>query len=317
MIRDIRANSSINGEKFLIDKVIQGVTTQGSTYLTLILKDNTGIIEGRVWNCQSQDIEKLKSGKVIAISGQTIEFRDVLQLKIDKYFIIEDKDINWNDFIICPPISKEQMWEEIQYFINEIKHSVWKEIVIEILKKEKERFMVVPAATRNHHNIRSGLMWHTLTMLKTAQAISKVYSDRKINLSLLYAGIILHDMGKTKELLGDIVVDYGYEGKLIGHISIMAAEIMVVSKTLNLDETAAILLQHMVLASHGKKDFGSPVLPQIIEAEILHFIDNLDARIYAIDTILTDIDSNEFSQRLSGLEGRSFYKHNIKDNENK
>ena len=146
-------------------------------------------------------------------------------------------------------------------------------------------------------------------MLQSASAICNIYQDRNINSSLLYAGIILHDMGKTKELVGSLTTEYSLQGKLIGHISIMAAEIAVVAKRLAIPEEEMVILQHMVLASHGRYDFGSPVLPQIMEAEILSQLDNLDAKIYAIANALEQTSPNEFSSRILGLENRSFYCH--------
>lgn len=154
-------------------------------------------------------------------------------------------------------------------------------------------------------------------MLETAESICKVYKDRNINRDLLYAGIILHDMGKTEELQGYITPEYSLKGKLIGHISITSGQIAHVAEMLNIKSDKPVLLQHMVLASHGKNEYGSPVLPQILEAEILHHIDNLDARIYSLSKNLSNVPYQNYTTRISGLENRSFYQHCNKNNKEK
>lgn len=315
MIKDLKANSNVL-DKFLVEKVNQGTASNGATYLTVTLKDKTGLIEARLWNSQREDAIRLQAGVIVEINGLVSEYQRSLQVKINNYEIIPLQEADLNLFVKSAPVSESLMWEQINEFIGEIKNNVWKQIVEEILKKQQDRFKISPAAVRHHHNIHSGLMWHTLTMLQTAKAICEIYNDRKINKSLLYAGIILHDMGKTKELQGDLTVEYSVQGKLIGHISIMAGEIATIGEKLQLDMQQVILLQHMVLASHGKNEYGSPVLPQIMEAEILHHIDNLDARIYAIDSGLEQIENEAFSQRIGGLENRSFYRHNYFNSEN-
>lgn len=315
MIKDLKANSNIL-DKFLVEKVNQGTASNGATYLTVTLKDKTGLIEARLWNSQREDAIRLQAGVIVEINGLVSEYQRSLQVKINNYEIIPLQEADLNLFVKSAPVSESLMWEQINEFIGEIKNNVWKQIVEEILKTQQDRFKISPAAVRHHHNIHSGLMWHTLTMLQTAKAICEIYNDRKINKSLLYAGIILHDMGKTKELQGDLTVEYSLQGKLIGHISIMAGEIAIIGEKLQLDMQQVVLLQHMILASHGKNEYGSPVLPQIMEAEILHHIDNLDARIYTIDSGLEQIENEAFSQRIGGLENRSFYRHNYFNSEN-
>lgn len=310
MIKDLKPNLPID-DKFLIERVNQGLASNGSAYLTITLKDKTGTIEARLWSAQPKDVVAIQSGGIMHVQGVAIEYKDNLQLKISSYEIVPLQEEDVDLFVQAAPIDKDVMAQQLNDFVSEIKNLSWKKIVVELLKQHQKRFLISPAAMKHHHNVRSGLLWHTLTMLQTAKAICEVYADRNINKSLLYAGIILHDMGKTKELHGQLTVEYSLQGKLIGHISIMAGEIATVGTQLNLPIEEVILLQHMVLASHGKNEFGSPVLPQIMEAEILHHIDNLDARIYAIANGLDKIEDNCFTSRISGLENRSFFSHQI------
>ena len=150
-------------------------------------------------------------------------------------------------------------------------------------------------------------------MLKVGETLSNIY---KVNTSLLYAGIILHDIGKTIELSGPIVPKYTTTGKLLGHISIINAEVYKTCQELGINGETATLLQHMILSHHGQYEFGSPVLPMIKEAELLNFIDNLDSRMTAIDKALSLIEEGEFTPRQFALEDRNFYKPFDRENKN-
>jgi len=144
-------------------------------------------------------------------------------------------------------------------------------------------------------------------MLDLAKAISSLYPT--INKDLLYGGIILHDIGKTIELSGPIATEYTVQGKLIGHISILQSEIIDAAKKHNITGEVVTLLQHMVLSHHGKLEYGSPVLPVILEAEVMYQIDNMDSKIVMINKALKDVEIGGNSARVMGLDGRSFYKH--------
>ena len=184
-------------------------------------------------------------------------------------------------------------------------------IVSEILNDHKDAFYEYPAATRNHHDFYSGLATHVLGMLKLAQQLCQLYP--MLDQDLLYSGVLLHDIGKTVELSGAIASEYTVEGKLIGHISIMQAEIMAKAKELHLDDSEEVmLLRHMVLSHHGVYEYGSPVLPMIPEAEMLYMIDNIDARMNTIQKAFEPVSEGEFTPRIFALENRSFYKSKYK-----
>ena len=179
-------------------------------------------------------------------------------------------------------------------------------IVEEIIKGNYISFCNYPAGTRNHHEYASGLLYHTVSMLKLAEVICDLYPS--LNRSLLYGGVLLHDVGKVSELSGPIVPKYTTQGLLLGHISIIQAEIKKVSEKLAITSEIPMLLQHLVLSHHGEHEFGSPVLPMVKEAEILNYIDNIDCRMNMMDKALEGVEEGEFTPRQFALENRSFYK---------
>ena len=277
---------------FLLDNVVRGIATSGKPYLTLYLKDKTGSIDGKIWEVKEEDTENLKAGIMVFIEGTVLDYRGKLQLKIKNYRLANDNDsIDIQDYIQTAPLSKEIMISELNDFLKEISNQKLKAVTIELLNKYKKQFVSYPAAKSMHHDFYSGLIYHTITMLKIAKALLKIYPS--LNKDLLYSGIILHDLGKTIELSGPIGTSYTLEGEEI------------------------ILLRHIILAHHGKYEFGSPKLPMVKEAEIINFIDNIDARMMMFDKNLSNVEPGTFSDKLFGLEGRHFYVPTFDVNENK
>ena len=175
-----------------------------------------------------------------------------------------------------------------------------------ILNKYYDRFIVYPAASKNHHCCLSGLLYHTISMAAIAMMISSYYQT--IDKDVLLTGVILHDVGKVMELSGPIATKYTLEGRLLGHISIMVGEIRIAAKEENISGEIPLLLEHMILSHHGNKDFGSPILPLTREAVVLHFVDDLDSKMNILDKAYDDVEEGEFTQRIIALDGRAFYK---------
>ena len=172
--------------------------------------------------------------------------------------------------------------------------------------------MYYPAAKSNHHSIKGGLLYHITTMLKLAENICGIYDF--LNRDLVYAGVILHDMAKIKEMSSNemgIVDEYTLEGTLLGHITQGIKEIEVIGKEVNADSKIIMLLQHMVLSHHYEPEYGSPVKPLIPEAEMLHYLDVMDARMYDMKKAIKETKENEFSERIWSLDSRRIYNHGM------
>ncbi|WP_143211951.1 HD domain-containing protein, partial [Listeria fleischmannii] len=144
------------------------------------------------------------------------------------------------------------------------------------------------------------------SMLRLAKSISDLYPS--VNRDLLYAGVILHDLGKVIELSGPVSTTYTLEGNLIGHISIVVEEVSKMAEELNIEGEEVVILKHILLAHHGKGEWGSPKPPLVREAEILHQIDLMDASMNMMEKALRHTKPGEFSERIFGLDNRSFYR---------
>lgn len=284
----------------------EGKSSKGSKYLSLTLQDNTGTIEAKKWDAQPSDEAILGLKKVVAVEGYPLIYNgSQLQFKITDVEPVSN--YNEEDLILEAPVDRKLLETKFFEYIDAIKDEEIKVIVDEVVKNKYSKLLFHPAAKTNHHEYAGGLLHHEVSMLDLAKAIAPLYPN--INTDLLYAGIILHDLGKTVELSGPIATEYTLEGKLLGHISIIQTDIVEAGKKYNISSETVTLLQHMVLSHHGKLEYGSPVLPVILEAEVMFLIDNMDSKIVMINKALKDVEVGGNSVRVMGLDGRSFYKH--------
>lgn len=294
----------------LVVSVSKGVTNTGAPYLNITLQDASGQIEGRKWDVLEDDARVFQPGSFVNVSADVVNYRNNLQLKILTGEFISPAGIDVTKFVPSAPVPRETLVKKLNNYISLIRNAQIKQVVEEFIKQDMTSLIVYPAASRNHHEYAGGLLHHVVTMLEMAEMVLKIYPT--LNPDLLYAGVILHDLGKLDELSGPVIPRYTTEGKLIGHISIMQAKVRKVCEQLKVEAELTMILQHLILSHHGEKEFGSPIPPLIKEAEVLSIIDNLDARINMMDKALSDIEDGEFTARLFSLEDRSFYKPKFK-----
>ena len=300
---------------YVIKSVDSKVSNNSNTnkYLDFNLGDATGDINAKLWECNEKLENTFKQSILVKIKGTVNEWRGKLQLKIETIRLTEEKDeVNICDYVAVAPYSPEKMYDDILNYLSKIKSVDIQNIVTNILGHNEEKLMHYPAAKSNHHSIRSGLLYHTTTMLKAGEKLSEIYTF--LNTDLLYAGIILHDIGKIYEMnaseLG-IVSEYSVEGQLLGHIVQGIKMIETASIEVKADTEVSMLLQHMVLAHHYEAEYGSPKKPMIPEAEMLHHLDIMDARMYDMNKALGDTEEGKFSERIRSLDNISVYKSSV------
>ncbi|GCD83885.1 3'-5' exoribonuclease YhaM [Parageobacillus thermoglucosidasius] len=291
----------------LIKSVTKGIASNGKPFLTLILQDKTGDIEAKLWDVSPEDESVYVPESIVKVFGDIHNYRGKTQLKIRSIRPARaEDDVRVSDFLETAPMKREEMMEKITQYILDMENPNIQRITRYLLKKYEQKFFDYPAATKNHHEFISGLAYHVVSMLELAKALVNLYPS--LNKDLLYAGVILHDLGKVIELSGPVSASYTLEGNLLGHISIMVSEISKAAEHLGISGEEVVVLQHMVLSHHGKTEWGSPKPPMVKEAEILHYIDNLDAKLNMIDRALEKVKPGEFTERIFALENRSFYK---------
>ncbi len=308
-ISDFEPGAKIEG--YYMIRAVDTKTTNSNNkkYLDFSLCDKTGEINAKLWEVPALSEDKYKGNTVVKIKGSILSWQGALQLKIERIRNINDEDkINVGDFVQAAPLKPEFMYDEILGYINNMEDKDIKDIVKYIFEENKEKLQYYPAAKKNHHAIRSGLLFHVMTMIHMAEKLSEIYTF--LNKDLLYAGVILHDMSKIEEMNSNdfgIVDEYTVEGQLLGHITQGVKKIEVVAEKLGTNKEVSMLLQHLVLSHHYEPEYGSPVKPMIAEAEMLHYLDIVDARMYDIKKVLKDTEKGNFSERLWSLENRRIY----------
>nr|WP_263328420.1 3'-5' exoribonuclease YhaM [Neobacillus sp. Marseille-Q6967] len=291
----------------MIKSATKGTASNGKPFLTLILQDKSGEMEAKLWDANEEQEKNFAAQSIVKIVGELQNYRGKSQLKIKQIRRTGANDaVKIDDFLETAPLSKDEMISKLTQYIFEMRNPNIQRITRHLLKKHQMAFMEFPAATKNHHEFVSGLVYHVVSMLDLAKSIASLYPS--LDRDLLYAGVILHDMGKVVELSGPISTVYTIEGNLLGHISIMVNEISKAAEELGISGEEVVVLQHLVLSHHGKAEWGSPKPPLIKEAEILHYIDNIDAKMNMLDRALERVKPGEFSERIFALDNRSFYK---------
>lgn len=305
MIKDFEANEELYGEKFLIANVLRGVNNSGTPYLSITLQDKTGTIEAKKWEVENNDYDICVPGNVIRLDGVTYLYREQMQIKIFKILLVKEDEYRLDDFIQRPPYDLKNYENELEECISFVEDKDYHALLVSLFDDYKNKFISYPAASKNHHDFSGGLLVHTIHMTRLAKAIQALYPS--LDIDILLTGVLLHDLGKVIEFSGPILSKYTNEGRLVGHISIGHAIISERAKALNIDEEARIIIEHLILSHHGKKDYGSPVEPMIKEAVVLNMIDDLDARMDMLEKALHEVKGGEWSQKIFAFDDRMFY----------
>ena len=287
-------------------------TRAGKNYLAFVFQDETGTIEGKLWDAQPHNVESFTAGRVVHMTGRREVYNNTPQVnQLTMRLPQAGEPSNPADFKEKPPVDPKELQDYLSNVLFKIENPIWQRVVRALYSKYGKEFYSYPAAKTNHHAFEAGLAYHTATMVRLADRIGDIYPQ--LNKSLLFAGIMLHDLAKVLELSGPENTEYTVRGNLIGHIALIDEEITKVLQELKIDDQKeeVIVLRHVVLSHHGLLEYGSPVRPKIMEAEVIHMIDNLDAEMMMMTTALGLVGPGEMTNKIFAMENRSFYKPNL------
>ena len=311
-ISTLREGERIN-EIFLCKSKQTAMTKSGKPYDNVILQDKTGTLDAKIWDVGSVGIEQFDAMDYIAITGDITSFQGNLQCSIKRARKVNEGEYDPADYLPVSDKDVEVMYKELMGFIGSVKNQYLSQLLHSFFdnKEFERRFKFHSAAKSVHHGFLSGLLMHTLNMLRLADFLSAQYADT-VNRSLLLTGTLLHDFAKEQEFtfseLG-LVTDYSTKGQLLGHLVMGAQEVAAIAAELDLPEEKATLLEHLILSHHGQPEFGAAVLPQCAEAELLSLVDQIDSRMEIYREVLAPLKAGEFSQRVFALDNRRVYKH--------
>jgi len=285
-IKDIREKDQVTGS-FLVTRKETGISKSGKPYLNLKLMDSTGELEARVWEDAEELGKRFQKNDVVSIKGFAVAYQGGIQVNITSINSVAEGEYEIRDFLPSSRRDPKTMLEELDNIISGIKDTSLKGLLTSIFKdlEIKALFSLAPAAKSMHHSYLGGLLEHTLSICGLAEKITGHYK-KGVNKDLLLAGAILHDIGKIHELSYSRSFDYTDEGRLLGHIT-MGVELVdkKIRDMAGFPEKTAVLLKHMLLSHHGQLEFGSPKRPKTIEAIILSYLDDLDAKVSTVQAL--------------------------------
>lgn len=307
-IRDFEVGERIEGF-YLIRELNLRTSANNNKYFDLVLEDATGHINAKIWNIQDGQEKLYETGDVSKIRGDVTLWMDQMQLKIIKHRPKNEEDeVDYKLLISSAPYEGESMWQELYDRAQKVEKEALRNMALAALEIHKEKMLYYPAAKSNHHAIRGGLLYHILRMYKAGEMLSELYD---LDGDLLFTGILYHDLEKITEMRANemgIVSTYTKEGILLGHITTGINRIQEIAKEVGCDDETKLLLQHMVLSHHYEAEYGSPKKPMFPEAEMLHYLDIIDARIYDMQKATSDLEGGKFSPPIFSLGRRTVYK---------
>lgn len=286
----------------------------GENYLKITISDKSGTISGNIWDNADQIGSVVKSGDFVHVTGGISEYRGALQVTPKTMTPCERDTINPADFLPVSPYPPEKMFERLRLEAETHIRDEYIKKLVNVFFDDPDfarRFMTAPAAKKMHHAYSGGLLEHTLSMTILARKMAEHYRNYRggIDLDLLIAGAIFHDIGKIREFQYDYVIDYTDEGGLINHIVIGCGMVdEKIRKIEGFPEETAWKIKHMIVSHHGTREFGSPEPPKIIEAVLLHHIDNIDAKMNGILEFIAKEDPDEAWTGFSPMTGTRIYK---------
>lgn len=289
-IKDIQPNQQIN-DIYLVSQPILRNTTRGDLYIAMFLSDKTGKLNSRMWQATAEIYQQIPPEGYVHIRGKSELYQGALQIVINDIQPVDPSKVNPADYMPRTEKDVAQMYKEMLAILASMENEPLRNLVSAFVKDTElmKQFCTAPAAMQMHHNYLGGLLEHTLNMLKAANALFPLYP--KIQKDLVLAAVFLHDIAKTQELSYKVSIGYTDQGQLLGHI-IQGCQLIAQKADKLAQEDKPVPqkildnLMHIVISHHGLPEFGAVKVPATPEAFMVHYIDNLDAKMNQTTTLI-------------------------------
>jgi 3'-5' exoribonuclease len=299
---------------YAVNSVAIGRTRSNAPFLKLQLADAHGTVDARMWEEVDAVADHVRAGSYIGVRGCMETYQDQRQLRIDELGILS---IELDDLVLFLPRSArpaERMDAELAAVIASIDDEPLRTLLETMLGPATETghaFRLAPAAKQNHHAYLGGLIEHTLSVAAVCDTLAAHYGPG-FDRDLLMAGALLHDVGKIREIGARGGFPYTDEGKLLGHILIglqMVAD--AATGVHGLAPQRLLLLQHLIASHQGRYEWHSPREPRTLEAILLHYADDLDAKLNQAGSLISAVHHGWTAYDRSF--GRDFLRHRPDD----
>ncbi len=283
----------------------------GSFYLDIVIADKDSEMYAKLWDYKEDILPLPQVNTVVKIRGMLQQYNGNDQFVVHRIRpSVPSDDIDLNDFVKSAECAGEAMLGVITALVEEFNDEDLKKVVLGLLNDYRAEILDFPAAEKLHHAMRGGLLYHTLSIVRLAESVAKIYPS--IDKELLLSGAILHDIAKIKEYTVSstgMVDGHTVEGMLLGHLVMGAEEVGKKCDELGVSGDTKTLLQHMLISHHGKLEFGAAIRPGFIEAEVLSQLDLFDANMFEMADAVKGVQKGEFTGRLWMLDNRRLYNH--------
>ncbi len=297
---------------FMVKTIGIKVGSNRKNYLDVTLGDCTGEINGKKWDVSDEELptlNKIKEGDIVKVKALVNEWNGIKQLRIARIRkAVPADDIHMPDFVKAAPEDPAEMFSYVLGRANAIKDEGLRKVAVSALEDNRDRLLYYPGAMRNHHAELAGLLYHIRRMLTMGLKACQVYTS--LDKDWVVCGVIMHDMEKLNELVSNelgISSGYSVKGNMLGHLVMGAIELKERAEKAGLSEEKTVMLQHMIISHHYEPEFGSPIKPLFPEAELLHYLDMLDAKMFDFEAALENAEPGTFTERVRTLDGRMLY----------
>src|SRR5689334_10150315 len=285
-LSELQPNQTVQGT-FLVSYKDVRQKKSGEPYLSLTLTDRSGELDAKMWDNAAEALTTFERDDFVRVKGLLQIFQNRPQLTLHKILLVPESEVDLTDYLPASKRDRDQMFRELQGWIAGMSNPHLKHLLEAVFADEEiaQAYRTAPAAKTVHHNWIGGLIEHVLSLCNLAQASAAHYPH--IDFDLLLTGVLLHDIGKIRELHYARSFGYTTEGQLLGHIQIGVQ--MVLDKLRMVPDfppRLRDLVVHMILSHHGELEFGSPKIPMFPEALLLHLLDNMDSKMECMRSLI-------------------------------
>lgn len=285
--------------------------SRNGPYWRLELKDASGSLEAKVWSPLSLSFSSLAAGQMVQVEGRVSLYRDQLQLTVDAMRVLDDDEIAalpLEEYMLSSPRPAADMLEDVERLCDRVlTHKPWKKFMRSVLSDKRIRPLLLkaPAAKSVHHAYAGGLLEHMLSVAELCMLMADHYSE--LDRQTLLAAALLHDIGKIDEMGGLLVTEYTDEGRLLGHIVQGIVMLEPYLRKSGLEPELVMHFKHLIASHHGELQFGAVREPSTPEAFVLHYADNVDAKLAQCRGVLpaSDEENGVVWSAYQSLLGRS------------
>ncbi len=293
-VSDLSDGDAVDEVFLLADKQLRA-NRHADMYLLATLRDRTGVITGLMWNVTEERLRHISAGDLVRVCGKVQLYQGSLQMIVTRIEPADADDCDPDDFRAQPNANAARLLERLRELLATLEKEPLKALADCFLNDEHlvADLCSAPAGVRAHHAYQGGLIEHIVSMAEVADRLCGLYPQ--ISRDLLLLGVLLHDLGKIRELSWDPALAYTDEGQLLGHMNIAieilnekVAELKARPDSVDIDAEDLLRLKHMILSHHGSLEHGSPRVPMTPEALVLHQIDHLDAKLHEFTRTIDD-----------------------------